>query len=131
MGKPFLDLTDVISDPDFCDSEIMCTRGASSVNSQGITQLSKTNFNFVGVVTSARGYDLERLAIGQHVTGSISIITMFRLQDGTIGNTADVVTWDGNTYTVTDIQPYKRFGAGWVEAICELIPLSGGANNQS
>jgi hypothetical protein len=52
----------------------------------------------------------------------------FLLQAGSDGQDADIVTWNGRSYTVTNVGDWSRFGIGFTAANCELIPLSGGSS---
>jgi hypothetical protein len=122
---PYLDVTDVLVDPDFVDSSLTCKRSALSTDGTGLGQLSTTTIGFAGVVCSDRGLVLDRTAVGERAFGSISIITQFRLRDSGTGATADIVQFNGREYTVTRVDDYSRFGRGFIQAIAELKPLAG------
>jgi galactose-6-phosphate isomerase len=122
---PYLDVSDCLLDPDFCDSTLSAVRSSTSTNAQGLTQTVQTTCGFAGVVTSDAGIDLERGAAGEHGSGSISIITRFGLRAAGLGVTADVVTWNGRQYTVVKVNDYSTYGIGFIEAICDLYPLHG------
>lgn len=124
---PFLDVTEVLLDPDFFDS-LVCTRNVQTVGDDGLAANVDTDTPFIGVVTSDSGDVLVRLATGSRVKGSILVVTKFRLLEGAPGIDADVVTWDGSRYTVTTVNNYSRYGAGFVEAYCDLIPIQGAGN---
>lgn len=120
----WLDVTEVLTDPEIIDS-LACERRTSSVNESGYTVINTTVLPFVGVVCNEAGDVLHRLAEGQRVEGSLSIVTKFQLLDGRAGLSADIVQWKSNRYTVTKVLDYEHFGSGFVEAIVELIPLAG------
>jgi hypothetical protein len=122
---PGLDVSDVLSDPDFADSTLVCRRQTQTVSNSGIASNTLTTIPFTGVVTSDAGDVLERLAAGAYIRGSITIHTSFALRDGSIGGDADIVIWQGRQYTVTDVNDYTSWGAGFVGARCELVPFSG------
>ena len=124
-NRPLLDVSDVLLDPDFCDTSLSCQRTSVSTNQQGLGVPSSATVGFAGVITSDRGIDLERTAVGEHASGSISVITRFGLRSSGVGVTADVVTWNGKQYTVVKVNDYSRYGIGFVQAICELLPLAG------
>jgi hypothetical protein len=45
---------------------------------------------------------------------------------GPAGTTpADLVVWKGARYTVVNVDDYSHFGAGFVAATCDLIPVAG------
>lgn len=120
-----MDVSDCLTDPDFCDRTLVCERNALSTDNSGRGALSTEFFPFSGVVTSDKGELLQRGAVGEHATDNISVITRFNLRDAGIAATADVVQWNGKRYTVTKVNDYSTYGVGFVECICEMIPLSG------
>lgn len=120
--RPGLDVSSVLLDPLFVDS-LLCTRNQQTVGENGVATIQTTPLPFVGIVTPASGFSLERKADGEHASGSITVITRFRLQVTATGNDADIVTWNDNNYTVVNIADYSRFGRGFVQATCELLPL--------
>lgn len=122
---PLLDMSDVLTDPDFTDC-LVCMRNAQVIDDNGRGTLVPTPFPFYGIVTSEGGDELKRLAEGEIISQKIRIISKFLLTDGGIGFTADIVQWNGATYTVRQVDDYSRYGQGFTQATCELIPLSGG-----
>jgi hypothetical protein len=123
---PTLDVSSVLLSPEFCDTRLKCIRSSQTVGDDGIAVNTTQTTRFSGVVTADSGLDLRRDPEGSRVTGTISIITMFFLQDGKSGEAADIVCWQGRQYTVIDVQDYSRYGRGFIEAKAELIPVSGG-----
>lgn len=123
---PFLDVSDVLLDPDFCDTTLVCARSAQTVGADGLAANATTTLPFSGVVTAGTGNNLVRTPVGEYADGDILIVTKFRLQVAGNGNDADVVTWNGATYTVTKVNNYTTYGAGFVWAVCTLLPLGGG-----
>jgi hypothetical protein len=69
-----------------------------------------------------------RMAEGSRINGSITVHSQFNLIAGSDGIDADIVTWNGRSYTVTNVGDWSRFGIGFTAANCELIPLSGGSS---
>ena len=120
-----LDVTDVLLDPDFMDTGLVCERIAQTVNDDGMGVNAPTLIPFAAVVTNDSGDILERIAVGERIKGSITLHTKFTLQDGADGLTADVVQWRGRRFTVSNVSDYSHFGQGFVAATCDLIPLSG------
>lgn len=51
---PCLDVTEVLFDPDFCDTTLVCKRSQQLVDADGFTQDSIQRFPFSGVVTVDR-----------------------------------------------------------------------------
>lgn len=122
---PLLDVSDLLSDPDFVQPGLICTREAQTVNANGIAVNTPLKVQFSGVVTSDKGDVLERLAAGERIVGNIMITTRFRLRDGKSGYSADIVTVCGKNYTVSSVNDYSQYGRGFVEATCDAMPLSG------
>ncbi len=122
---PRLDVSRVLLDPRFCDSTLQCERYTSSVDSKGRGVITPTVIGFAGVVTSDRGERLQRGVVGEHATDTISVITRFKLRDAGTGVTADIVRWNGLRFTVVSVNDYSTYGRGFVECICEMVPLSG------
>jgi hypothetical protein len=124
---PLLDVAEILLDPDFVDS-LVCARMTQIVSDDGIATDVPTTTPFWGVVTNNTGDLLMRMAEGSHVKGSITVHSQFNLIAGADGIDADIVTWNGRQYTVTNVGDWSRFGIGFTAANCELIPLSGGSN---
>jgi len=120
-----LDVSDILTDPDFMDTGLVCERRAQTVGTDGIAVDTVTQTSFGGVVTSKDGDKLERNADGERVKGTITIHTRFPLDDGSAMNAADTVVWRGRRYTVSLVSDYSHFGRGFISAECDLKPLSG------
>ncbi|MBR8434886.1 hypothetical protein KDW37_29415 [Burkholderia cenocepacia] len=121
----FLDVTEVLLDPDFMDTGLVCNRMTQITDGKGRGHNTPTTATFAAVVTSDKGDILHRNADGSRIIGSITLHTMFRLMDGSAGHDADEVVWAGRTYTVVNVNDYSHFGRGFVCATCDLKPLSG------
>lgn len=121
-----LDVTEILLDPDFMDTGLVCKRSVQTVGDNGRATNAVTSTPFAGVVTSDKGDILERIAGGERKKGSITIHTVFRLTAGSGEDSiADVVTWQGRDYTVANVNDYSHFGRGFVAASCDLLPLAG------
>ena len=77
-------------------------------------------------MTVDRSLEARRMQAGQVINGAILIITTYRLSSGNTGIDADIVTYRGHDYRVTFVDPYTAYGAGFVQAHCELQPFDGG-----
>lgn len=127
---PNLDVTEILSDPDFADFSLIVTRNAQSVDDDGFSSNEPTKKIFTGVVTVDRSLEARRMQAGQVVTGAILIVTTERLTQGQTGRDADIVTYQNRDYRVTFVDPYTAFGAGFVQAHCELLPFDGGTPSE-
>lgn len=124
---PMLDVTEVLTDPDFCDTSLVCHRQIQTRDEYNFPVNTPQDIPFSGVVTVDRSLEAKRMAAGQNINGAILIVTQFRLTQGQPGYDADVVTYSGREYRVTFVDPYTRYGAGFVQAHCELMDFDGGA----
>ena len=129
---PLLDVSEVLLDPDFMDTSLVCHRQVQTVDGDNFAKNTPQDIPFSGVVTVDRSLEARRMAAGQNISGAILIVTQFRLTQGQPGTDssphldADTVTYDGRDYRVTFVDPYTRYGAGFVQAHCELVDFNGG-----
>lgn len=130
---PFLDVSDVLMDPDFLDTSLVCHRQIQTVDADNFPTNTPQDIPFSGVVTVDRSLEAKRMAAGQNINGAILIVTQFRLTQGQPETNsaprldADIVTYSGRDYRVTFVDPYTRYGAGFVQAHCELLDFDGGS----
>lgn len=129
---PLLDVTDVLLDPDFIDLSLVCYRQVQTVDEDNFPTNTAQPIPFSGVVTVDRSLEAKRMAAGQNINGAILIVTQFRLtqgmpaSDSTPELDADIVLYSGRRYRVTFVDPYTAYGAGFVQAHCELLEFNGG-----
>lgn len=124
---PFLDVSDILSEPDFVDTTLVCRRNRQGRDDDGFsTNIPAEDIPFSGVVTVDRSLEARRMEAGQTIGGAILIVTRFRLTQGNEDYDADVVTYQGRRYRVTFVDPYTAYGAGFVQAHCELVDFNGG-----
>ncbi|MGH1604150.1 head-tail adaptor [Yersinia proxima] len=123
---PNLDVTDVLFDPDFCDMSLRVKRNLQTVDADGFATNTVTEKGFAGVVTVDRSLESRRMMSGNVIGGAILIVTVERLTQGQTGRDADIVTYQNRDYRVSFVDPYTAYGAGFVQAHCELLPFDGG-----
>ena len=123
---PTLDVTDVLLSPEVLDTTLVVKRSEQTVDNDGFAQNTDTQTQFAGVVTVDRSLESKRMQAGQVINGAILIVTTYRLTSGNTGVDADIVTYRGRDYRVTFVDPYTAYGAGFVQAHCELQPFDGG-----
>lgn len=123
---PTLDVTDILLSPEFLDTTLVVKRSEQTVDNDGFAQNTVTQTQFAGVVTVDRSLEAKRMQAGQVINGAILIVTTYRLTSGNTGVDADIVTYRGRDYRVTFVDPYTAYGAGFVQAHCELQPFDGG-----
>ena len=109
---PLLDVSDVLSDPDFCE-QITVTRSTQSAPIGGLTQTTTSTLTLTAVVQPANSRDLQRLLDAERTGGGIVVYAAGAgiLQD------EDQIAWQGGTYTVIGLDDWSKFGAGYVRAV--------------
>lgn len=118
-----LDVSDVLLDPDFMDTGIICNRTSVIVGNNGRAQGATTSTPFSGVVTTNNGFKMDRREDGTLIKGAINIHTQFALTSGDAKTKADEIQWKGKTYIVSQVLDNLHYGEGFIKAICELKPL--------
>lgn len=118
-----LDVSDVLLDPDFMDTGIVCNRTTVIVGNNGRSQETVTSTTFAGVVTTNSGLNMDRQPDGTLIKGAINIHTKFALISGNTETKADEIVWKGKTYIVSQVLDNLHYGQGFIKAICELKPL--------
>lgn len=120
---PRLDVSDAF-DPDFMDP-LVCKRQTQTVGNNGRAVDAEAQTPFSGVVTNENGDTLQRGSDAARVAATIVVTTPFTLRMAGAGVDADVVAWNGRDYTVASLNDYSTYGAGYVAAKCEVIPIAG------
>lgn len=123
---PTLDVSDVLLSPEFYDPNLWYRRNSQVVDDDGFPKNTPVRRQFGGVVTVDRSLEAKRMQAGQVVAGAILIVTQTRLINGKTSFDADIVEYEGADYRVTFVDPYPRYGSGFVQAHCELQPFDGG-----
>jgi hypothetical protein len=119
---PFLDVSDVLLDPMFCD-EIHVIRRSEAVNDSGINETTETSLYPIGVITQGSPPSVNIEPDAQHAKGAITVHCVMRLYDVTQSYLPDLVVFNGNRYTVERAYNWSNYGAGFFAADCELVPL--------
>ena len=118
---PFLDVSDIVLDPDFADT-FSVIRRAQVMGTNGVATTSETTFpNIIGVVTMSSPNDLERRDDYQMMTRSITVVCKFQLQGVVTGYQPDIILWRGQRHLVKHVSPYPHFGQGFYEAECSSM----------
>lgn len=121
---PLLDVSDVLSDPDFADT-FDVIRYSESVDADGINNEAPAPIRGVsGVIQNVGEFSLQRLGDGARLASTIEIHTTFPLTAGTEVQGADEVAYQGALFTVTDVADWSRYGVGYYRAICEMKNLT-------
>lgn len=126
---PLLDVSEVLTDPDLADSFEVIRRPEvrTAVGRSQVTPAAAVTA--YGVVCMAGDADLQRLPEDERAGRAISIVTKYRLRGparATGGEQfqPDLVRWPpstGDLFVVRLVEPYTRYGAGFVEAIATSL----------
>lgn len=123
---PDLDVTDILSDPDFCET-LTIKRRAQTVGTNGRASTTTTTISPppVGVVQPVSDQPLVRGPDQQNLPRLLEVHTPFRLRSasrsGGVTYQPDILVWNGDDYIVNKVQDWSRYGAGWVQADCSSI----------
>lgn len=126
---PTLDMSDALTDPQTLDVFTVIRR-EEAVSGFGEAVIGGVTFpNQSGVVYPTPQDELKRLP-DQDLQGKcITILTRFALRGASVDSTQnsfkpDIIVWSGNNYIVRMPGDWGRYGAGFIEAICEMTDLS-------
>ncbi len=120
---PLLDVSEVLADPMFADT-ITVQRVVETVDAKGRSQATPQTFsNIPAVVTAATGDALQLLPETARMSGNILVHTTFILAATSDTTRADVIVWQGRSYTVTLLNDWSTYGAGFHMAVCTLKDL--------
>lgn len=108
---PFLDVADVLLDPDFCET-LTVTRSTQGGPVGGLTQIVKTVLSLSAVVQPAGSSDLQRLLDAEYTRGGVVVFGY----GADALQTEDTFPWQGDIYTVVGTDDWSKFGAGFVKA---------------
>lgn len=115
---PFLDVADVLLDPDFCET-LAVTRTTQVAPVGGLAQITTITIPVAAVVQPARSNDLQRLLDAGHTEGGV---TVYAYGPGAL-QTEDMFPWQGDTYTVKGTDDWSKFGAGYVQGVAAKTNL--------
>lgn len=125
---PDIDVTDLLSDPDFAERLIVMRRlqvidpvtGISSAQSSLIAPSP------LGVVIPQADLPIQRGPDQQALPRLIEVHTKFRLRSASIENSItylpDFIVWNGDNFYVNRVYDYSHFGRGFIQADCSSQP---------
>lgn len=120
----FIDVTDVLSDPDFADL-VTIRRVSETVNGFGESVPASVEFTGIPmVITYQSPAEIVRKDDGTSTPRKASVVTAFQLRQQSPGYQGDQIDVDGSTLVVTEVLPFKRFGPGFCEAIATYMGSS-------
>lgn len=118
---PELDVSEALLDPMLTDNFDVIRRIQNIGDNGRATTQNQTFAGRFGVICAASPNDLERLEDSQRMGRNLSLVTQFQLhgpaEQSGVDYQPDVVVWGGDQYVVKHVDPYSRYGAGFIQAI--------------
>src|SRR5271165_5038928 len=112
-----IDVTDVLSDPDFIDPVSIIDR-VPTVNLYGENIVQETATQTVGSVQPADGRVLQRLPEALRVANLSSFWVRGQIVASAPGKYTSVIVFKGKRYQVQTIFDWTNWGQGWCEGTC-------------
>lgn len=126
---PFVDVTDLLFDPDIAGQRFTVIRRQETVNNYGESTWTHVQAPAIGSVQPEGDNDLDRGDAMDAMPKTIIVVTTFRLRGPSKGPSAtrfkpDLIQWGSppNLYIVTSLKSWGSFGRGMVEATATTIP---------
>lgn len=123
MGKPWLDLSASINEPQF-QTNFVVLRRQQIVDTHGQPQTVVIGrYQALGVITPTGSNSLVRADAYESQMETIQVITMYRLRPASkdaqgITWLPDYVLWSGSAYVVRTLNDFAQYGAGFMVAEC-------------
>lgn len=117
---PLIDVTDILSDPDFSEA-LTIVRRAYTIGDNGRQTITPTTVTPkpAGVVVP-KNLDIFKTPDYQTLPRLITIYSPFMIQgpakSGQKNYLPDYIIWGGDTFIVTAVEVWSHFGQGWVKA---------------
>ena len=117
-----IDVSEIITDPDFQDS-VTLIRRTSVINSSGRNVLAESSSTVKMIVQPAKPDDLKRLPDSVRRQDAINVWYRGTLSSDAGGVYPDIVVWNSKRFQVYTADPFGNWanGTGYTEAICALI----------
>lgn len=123
---PLLDVSDVITDPDFGE-RVTVQRRSAAAGSNGRPTVQTSSSTISAVVIPQSDLPLQRGPDQQSLPKLIQVHTTFRLRSAStdpqsgIEYQPDLIVWKGDSFQVNRVYDFSSFGAGFVSADCSSI----------
>lgn len=117
---PFIDVTDILMDPDFADT-INLVRRAETINGYGESVVAETVTAISAVVTAGSQPKMERAPEGQRQPNTLTVHTTTRLVAPADGHQPDMIEYNGRRFVVVKVYDWSRYGAGFFAAECSSV----------
>lgn len=112
-----IDVTEVLSDPDFIDPIALIDR-KPSVNSFGENVLTESKLVTVGSVQPASGRAIQRLPEALRVANMSSFWFKGTIVASAPNKYTSQLVFHGQRYNVVTVFDWTNWGSGWCEGLC-------------
>lgn len=112
-----IDVTELLSDPDFVDSIQVITR-VPRINSFGENSLLEMSITSIGSVQPASGKVIARLPDAMRVANVSSFWFKGVIIASAPGKYSSILIFNGMRYQVQTVLDYSNWGAGYTEGTC-------------
>jgi len=116
-----LDLSGLMSDPDFAQTFTRKPRTMALANEGLATTTMGTSVSLLGVIEPAKQADLLILPEGTRLVDLVAISTAGDVQIGGQASTADLLVVDGVTYKALHVEDFRDL-AGYIRVLAQRIP---------
>ena len=127
---PDLDVTDVLTDPDFIDRTLLLHRVIQAIGEDGrLDEQIQPAVPMTGVVTTDNARRLAIQPDGTRIQSAIRINTSTPVYVTSPSNEgdrriADRIEWRGYVYRIDSIDDYGTYGVGLYVAHCSVLEVS-------
>jgi len=120
-----INISELLSDPDFLDTVTLITRGTTLVKGRNV--LSDTPVpNVSMVIQPASGSDLKKLPEGVRGSETISVWYRGELSSLRQNGYSDIIVWNTKRYEVMHVEPFGNWGNGYYKGIATLTKVGNG-----
>ncbi len=124
---PFLDVTDLLADPDIAGEPFTVIRRSEGSYDHGRPVIETTTLPAMGSITPTGDNSLVRAEGYETSAKTILVVTTFPLRGSSQDDTdlqwhPDIVKWKGDYFVVRSLDDYSQYGAGLVAAECTATP---------
>lgn len=112
-----IDVTELLSDPDFVDEVVLINRSAI-VASSGENEVSESPVNTVGAVQPADKKTLDRLPESLIVENMMAFWVQGEIPTSSPGKYSSILVFKGRRFEVKAVFDWTAAGAGWSEGVC-------------
>ena len=118
---PKIDVSILLSDPDFVEKVELITRLAS-FDEHGVVHFTETPKEIIACVQGENGSMLEKQPQSALLHDNINIWSKEVFEAETPDGYSNIIVWNGLRYQVKEVMYYKNYGRGYTKASCELEP---------